>query len=229
MGRFLWNSWLPVGPFYCRIAPHIRGTAATAAEKYPNALNLRGFAYKDLTKWLCCIINRVCKQITNQGVYNMKFNETVKYNLKRILPILGIAGMTMLPACRGHENEPEPQPVDTTKTTPRDTIPQVQKHDVELKWFQKYYEEITPENIQANLNDPTVANVYLSIVNGGNFSNYNTKGITAIRENLLKPRLELDSTRVFGRGNFFFAPGRALPEDSLWFVQKGWTVNQNQR
>ncbi len=159
----------------------------------------------------------------------MKFNETVKYNLKRILPILGIAGMTMLPACRGHENEPEPQPVDTTKVTHEDTVPHIQKHDVELKWFQQYYEEITPEIIQANLNDSTVANVYLKLVNGGDYTNCGPSNFAHLRKKFLTPRLELDSTRVFGRGNFKTMPGYIAPEDSLWFVQKGWTVNQNQR
>ena len=143
----------------------------------------------------------------------MKFNQTVKYNLKRVLPILGIAGATLLPACREHQNEPEPQ-----------------KHSVDLKWFQDYYEEITPENIQKNLDDPTVDTVYLALVNGGDFTNWDEGSVELMRENFLGPRIEMGKGRVRGKGNFVFYPGVALPADSLWLVQQGWTVNQqNQR
>ena len=143
----------------------------------------------------------------------MKFNQTVKYNLKRVLPILGIAGATLLPACCEHRNEPEPQ-----------------KHSVDLKWFQRYLEEITPENIQKNLDDPTVDTVYLALVNGGDFTNLYKENIEFMRENSLGPRIEMGKGRVRGKGNFVFYPGVALPADSLWLVQQGWTVNQqNQR
>ena len=93
--------------------------------------------------------------------------------MKRVLPILGIAGATLLPACRGGQNEPEPK-----------TEPVVQKHSVDLKWFWNYEEEITPENIQKNLNDPTVDTVYLALVNGGDFGHAyenNIKFIIAVR------------------------------------------------
>ena len=143
----------------------------------------------------------------------MKFNQTVKYNLKRVLPILGIAGATLLPACREHRNEPEPQ-----------------KHSVDLKWFQGYYEEITPENIQKNLDDPTVDTIYLALVNGGDFTNLYKENVEFMRENSLGPRIEMGKGRVRGKGNFVFYPGRVAPADSLWLVQQGWTVNQqNQR
>ena len=143
----------------------------------------------------------------------MNFNKTVKYNLKRVLPILGIAGATLLPACREHRNEPEPQ-----------------KHSVDLKWFQGYYEEITPENIQKNLDDPTVDTIYLALVNGGDFTNLYKENVEFMRENSLGPRIEMGKGRVRGKGNFVFYPGRVAPADSLWLVQQGWTVNQqNQR
>ena len=143
----------------------------------------------------------------------MKFNQTVKYNLKRVLPILGIAGATLLPACCEHQNEPEPQ-----------------KQSVDLKWFQGYYEEITPENIQKNLDDPTVDTVYLALVNGGDFRHFYGNNVKFMRENFLGPRIEMGKGRVRGKGNFVFYPGVALPADSLWLVHQGWTVNQqNQR
>ena len=146
----------------------------------------------------------------------MNFNKTVKYNLKRVLPILGIAGATLLPACRGHQNEPEPKK-------------EIQKHDVSLYFYKAYYDEITPEKVSEKLADPTVANVYLEILNE-DFTTVRGRYIESVRQKLLEPTTNLDTTRVFGRGNFKFVPGVVGREDSLWLVSKGWTVNQqNQR
>lgn len=47
------------------------------------------------------------------------------------------------------------------------------------------------------------------------------------RSNLLEPRTNL-SPRIRGKGDFIINPGypSQAPEDSLWFVSKGWTVNK---
>ncbi len=148
----------------------------------------------------------------------MKFNQTVKYNLKRVLPILGIAGATLLPACREHQNEPEPKPT-----------PVVQKHDTTL-WFNYMgYDSIAPENIQRYLADTNITNIYLEPNKPIDFVNATTEYITALRELIFTPALNTDPKRVHGRGNFLFYPGVALPADSLWIVQQGWTINQPQR
>ena len=108
--------------------------------------------------------------------------------------------------------------------------PEPQKHSVDLKWFFDYVEEVTPENIQKNLDDPTVDTVYLALVNGGDFRHFYGNNVKFMRENFLGPRIEMGKGRVRGKGNFVFYPGVALPADSLWLVQQGWTVNQqNQR
>ena len=148
----------------------------------------------------------------------MNFNKTVKYNLKRVLPILGIAGATLLPACRGGQNEPEPKPT-----------PVVQKHDTTLYFADMSYDNIAPENIQRYLADTNIINIYLE-PNPSNFDGATTEYITALRELIFTPALNTDPKRVHGRGNFVFYPGAALPADSLWIVQQGWTINQqNQR
>ena len=147
----------------------------------------------------------------------MKFNQTVKYNLKRVLPILGIAGATLLPACRGGQNEPEPKPT-----------PVVQKHDTTLYFADMSYDNIAPENIQRYLADTNIINIYLE-PNPSNFDGATTEYITALRELIFTPALNTDPKRVHGRGNFLFYPGVALPADSLWIVQQGWTINQPQR
>lgn len=116
----------------------------------------------------------------------------------------------------------EPKP-DTPADEPRDTVI---KHSVDLKWFWNYEEEITPENIQKNLDDPTVDTVYLALVNGGDFRHAYENNIKFMRENFLGPRIEMGKGRVRGKGNFVFYPGRVAPADSLWLVQQGWTINQ---
>ncbi len=60
---------------------------------------------------------------------------------------------------------------------------------------------------------------------GGGFSGGGTTGITKWR-NLLQQRFDT-SPKVRGKGDLWFGVGRALPADSLWFVEQGWTVNQS--
>ena len=47
------------------------------------------------------------------------------------------------------------------------------------------------------------------------------------RYDVLEPRTNL-SPRIRGKGDFITNPGHPsqAPEDSLWFVSKGWTVNK---
>ncbi len=147
----------------------------------------------------------------------MNFNKTVKYNLKRVLPILGIAGATLLPACRGGQNEPEQK-----------TEPVVQKHDTTLWFYFENYDAITPEKVNEKLSDPAVANVYLT-VEGTGFTRGGPVYMAALRNKKLEPAINVDSTRVFGRGDFILYPGQIHPEDSLWLVSKGWTIKHKQR
>ena len=136
----------------------------------------------------------------------MKITQKIPYMLKRTVPSIMLLGATLLPGCKKEE----------------------QKHDVELNWCMRYYEEIRTENVQRYLDDPTVNNVYLKLINGGYFPVSGSINISNLH-NSLSPIMELDPVRVRGRGNFVFIPGKCSEEDSLWFVAKGWTVNiQNQ-
>ncbi|MDD6642110.1 MAG: hypothetical protein PUE55_05905 [Bacteroidales bacterium] len=60
---------------------------------------------------------------------------------------------------------------------------------------------------------------------GGGLSGQSTNNITIWR-NLLQQRIDV-SPKVRGKGDLWFGVGQALPADSLWFVQQGWTVNQS--
>lgn len=139
----------------------------------------------------------------------MRFKKVLPYNLSRLLPILAIAGGSFLSSCEKEE---------------------IPTKDVDLKFFQDYYEEIEPANIQKHIDDPTVRTIYLSVVNQGYYENYGKNGVANLREVLLQPRIEMAPEKIRGKGNFKLTPGLITEADSLWFVQNGWTINkQNQK
>ncbi len=59
---------------------------------------------------------------------------------------------------------------------------------------------------------------------GGAVSGKETKGITRFRD-FMQKRFDV-SRKVRGKGDLVFEQGAALPADSLWFVEQGWTVNE---
>lgn len=135
------------------------------------------------------------------------------YNLKRGLPALAIAGAGLMASC--DKDEPDPVPPST-------------QHDVELKWFQDYYEEIEPTVIKVHAHDPYVRYIYLSVVNDGYFENYAPLNIENMRK-ALDSRIKIAPHKIRGRGNMRFKPGAAAKEDSLWYVKQGWTINQHNK
>lgn len=135
----------------------------------------------------------------------MRFTKTLKYNLKRALPILTIAGAGLMSSC---QDEPD-----------------VPTRDVELKFFSGYVEEVTPENIKAHLQDKYVRHIYLTIANGGYFYHYSTGNLTDLRR-FIEDRINIDPDRISGRGPVNCRPGYILKEDSIALVMYGYKVNQ---
>ena len=125
----------------------------------------------------------------------MRFTKNFKYNIKRALPILAIAGAGFMSSC---DKEDEPTPV---------------QHDVELKFFQDWYEEVEIDNIKKHVADPTVRIVYLSVVNGGDYTNASTENISNQRR-FFTERFQIAPNKIKGRGNFQFEPGVILIEDN---------------
>ena len=150
----------------------------------------------------------------------MKLNKVLPYKLARVLPILGIAGASLFAGC-SKEDEPT-RDVEVTFT----------QHDL---WD---VIQITPDGtfevsqlIKDYVAQPNVRTIYLVPV--GSWVIYDCNGITGMRKNTLEYAINY-SPKVRGRGDFTFWPGAAslVPEDSLWYVQNGWTINkrfQNQR
>ena len=137
----------------------------------------------------------------------MKILQKLPYKLKTALPILAFVGASIVPAaCKDDDDH-----YDKTDS----------KHDVELLWTAHWGSEITEANIKINLYDPKVNNIYLRY-----FPAYTVR---AAQSHYLRKEMEwriaLDPKRVYGRGNLVFSLGHCAKEDSLWFVEHGWTVN----
>ncbi len=116
---------------------------------------------------------------------------------------------------------PPENPDSTDTTTP--TEPEIQKHHVELEFDANSSTNLHMDTIQKYVNDKYVDTIYLVLYKGSTFDGIPQANITIFRNNMQK-RTDL-SPRVRGRGDFIFHAGRILPDDSLYFVSKGWTVN----
>ena len=139
----------------------------------------------------------------------MRFTKTLKYNLKRALPILTIAGAGLMASCD------------------KDDEPSIPQHDVELKFYQDHYDEIQPTVVSKHAYDESVRNIYF-VLTDGDFTNFGPIGLGQVHK-YLDERIQIAPNKIRGRGNFEFAPGIVEKEDSLWFVKQGWTVNQKQK
>ena len=133
----------------------------------------------------------------------MKTKKTLPYYLKCALPILGFAGATLLTSC---EKETEPT------------------RDIELEIPVADAAKPTIEEVTMAASQPDVRYVYL--VPSGVWTHWHSLSVHNFRKLQLEPKLNV-SKKVRGRGNFDFMIGEPsqVPEDSLWYVQNGWTIN----
>ena len=149
----------------------------------------------------------------------MKIKKTVPYNIRKILPMIGIAGASLMMG--GCQKE---QPT----------------RDIELRFSPFNYSNVvlihpdeTPKRLSREVSDiikyldaqPDVRTIYL--VPYYDWSLHQSQAITAIRNNMLSYATDY-SPKVRGRGDFNFQLGEAskVPEDSLWYVEHGWTINE---
>lgn len=135
----------------------------------------------------------------------MNFKQILSYKLRRALTIGAIAGGT-LTACEKHANEP--------------IIP---TRDVELV-FDDNAKNIEIENVKKYADMPDVRYVYMIPKNPG-WGTYDVNYIHSVREGL-QQRIDINPQKVRGKGTFEFKLGEPSKniQDSLWFVQNGWTI-----
>lgn len=148
----------------------------------------------------------------------MKFYKRIFYNIRHVIPTIGMAGATMLPtSC-----------AKTEVFEPVHEVP-IQQHDVEIEFDSNNGDKIlTFDSLRKHIDDKTVRTIYL--VPTQHWDGCSAANITYFRKNFLQQRLAM-SSKITGRGDFDFKLGEAskVPEDSLWFVKNGWTINKYYR
>ena len=158
----------------------------------------------------------------------MKVHKKVFYNLRHIIPIMGIAGMTAFAAScekpeavtRSEQNIPNTN--SRTVTPPEDT-----RHDMEFTFSSKSPLNVIPlDTLRYYAADSTVRTIYL--VPTGSWNTCKLGNISYLCHEFLKPRIDI-SKKITGRGDFDFQLGEASKglNDSIWFIKNGWTINKD--
>ena len=143
----------------------------------------------------------------------MNFKKVVPYKLKRLVPMLGMAGATLLGGCEKEE-------------TLRDVELRFTNKDCSsLMYMNENNERCISDVAKEYVEDETVRYIYL--VPEGPWYTYVASSITGARHNVFERMFEY-SPKFRGKGDFDFYPGAAsqVPADSLWYVSKGWTINK---
>ena len=181
----------------------------------------------------------------------MKIRKKMFYNIKRLIPMAGIATLTMLPTSCGPDSEPmkieqndsdkkrgnnptdSVAPADTT-VIPTDTIAPVDtivqpvdtRRDVEIFFHSSSSSDaLNSAILDTCINDTTIRTIYLHPL--GTWDDLAISNIKFMHIKFLKPIMD-KSPKLRGRGNFNFLPGEASKSqtDSLWYIENGWTINQ---
>ena len=161
------------------------------------------------------------------------YKHTIMKHLKhyeRMLTMVMLLSLISFTSCGdGDEglikNQP---PISTTPETPSDpTIPEIQKHDAILVLRDRVNMSVIYHNLDSLLADPTVDQIYAEPQKGLYTTAFHPENVAHCR--YITQKILERSPRIHGRGNFIFRPGlaSAVPEDSLWFVANGWTINQH--
>lgn len=166
----------------------------------------------------------------------MKFRKKIFYTIKRIPAMLGLTAITMS-ACDDKPVviEKEPKIItqhDTVYVPKKDTIYTPTKPDTitdqDIVFFiHQSFLEPTIETLQKYAAMDSVVNIFLSPAINGEWNILLAYNISYARKNVFQPLLDV-SPKIHGRGDFNFKLGEAskVPEDSLWYIQNGWTINK---
>ena len=139
-------------------------------------------------------------------------NKIVPFKMRRGLAALGVAG-AMAGACKKVEPTQDTRPVE-----------------IELRFSSSQYlgaGEIQPDNIRRVLKEAGTDNVIIYLVPEYDWSDFMSTTISGMRRVTLEQAINT-SPKVRGKGDFNFRVGEAskVPEDSLWYVKNGWTINK---
>ena len=139
----------------------------------------------------------------------MKWHKVIPYKIRRAISMAAIIGAPLVPtSCGGLEPDPEPT------------------RDVDIVFNDINRNEVlTMQKLQEYANDKTIRTIYL--VPTDHWDGYLAPHLPIMRKSYFQPRFDI-SPKIRGRGNFDFKLGEAskVPEDSLWFIKQGWTINK---
>ena len=149
----------------------------------------------------------------------MKIKKIMPYNIRKILPMIGIAGASLMMG--GCQKEQPTRDVEL-RFSPDDFSNIIYIHPDETDFTLSREVSDIIKYLDAQ---PDIRTIYL--VPSGDWRGYQSQGVTAIRNNTLSYAIDY-SPKVRGRGDFNFKLGAAskVPEDSLWYVKNGWTINE---
>lgn len=150
----------------------------------------------------------------------MKIKKILPYKIKKLLPILGLAGATtVIPSCdKGDDfGYISPKEEVTIKFSLSDFKAVVDMDGIYVLGVNdvvKYY-----------INNPDTKVIYIEPTDTWDLCS--SQNISGLRIDVLEVLLAA-SPKIRGKGNFNFRLGEAskVPEDSLWYVQHGWTINK---
>lgn len=166
---------------------------------------------------------------------------TVPYSIKRLIPIVMLAGATILTGCEHDEptppNNTQQTPNTEQTTTPTDTptnndsgtqtTPEkpIEHKNVKLFFYGTDIESISPDTIKKYDAMSHIDTIY--IMPGETFYDEHTPEYPTIVRELLQDRMSY-SNKTHGKGDMKFCRGQAaaLVTDSLWYIANGWTINQ---
>ncbi|MCQ2149689.1 MAG: hypothetical protein MJY45_04960 [Bacteroidales bacterium] len=132
---------------------------------------------------------------------------TIPYKLRRALALGAIASGALVACNKGN----------TTHDTPIPT------RDVELV-FDCYYNNLSLKDVKKYADMPDVRYIYM-IPKNPSWSQNTIKGIHNAKDSL-QLRFDINPEKVRAKGTFEFKSGEPSKNiaDSLWFIQKGWTI-----
>lgn len=152
----------------------------------------------------------------------MKYKKKFNYNLKTLVPAILLATATTFSGCN-KDKQKEKNEETFGYITPKDTV---------VLYFRTNLQAlVSTENGTIDISDllkyyisrPETNMIYAEPVEW--WGGISTNMIHKIRTKYLEPVINA-SPKIRGRGDFDFVPGRTTEEDSLWFIQNGWTINK---
>ena len=149
----------------------------------------------------------------------MKIKKIMPYNIRKILPMIGIAGASLMMG--GCQKEQPTRDVELRFST-SDYSNIILKHPDETSYSLSREVSDIIKYLDAQ---PNIRTIYL--VPKDNWSTLKATNISSLRDKVLSYAIDY-SPKVRGRGDFNFKLGEAskVPEDSLWYVKHGWTINE---